>query len=294
MTGSPQPFALPQNLVEAPEIDGRTTWLASLPQSVSEIASRWSLTVGDPFQPGGETAWVAPVRDASGEEMVLKVGWRHPEALHEAAGLRAWDGNGAVRLYAAEETEDTTYLLLEACQPGTPLSDLPEEEQDLVVAEMLPRLWGVEVPDHPFRPLQQMCDEWADGFEARGGTAASSLDAGLVRAGIALLRSLPASAEREVLLSTDLHADNVLAARREPWLMIDPKPYVGDPTYDALQYVLHLESRLAADARGLVARLADLFELDRDRLALWLFARCVQESIDWPFLAAVARELAPA
>jgi hypothetical protein len=34
--------------------------------------------------------------------------------------------------------------------------------------------------------------------------------------------------------------------------------------------------------------------LDRDRLAQWLFARCVQESIDQPMLADIATRLAPA
>jgi streptomycin 6-kinase len=38
-----------------------------------------------------------------GTEMVLKIGWRHVEALHEADGLRVWAGGGAVQLYAADE-----------------------------------------------------------------------------------------------------------------------------------------------------------------------------------------------
>jgi streptomycin 6-kinase len=40
------------------------------------------------------------------------------------------------------------------------------------------------------------------------------------------------------LLATDLHTGNVLAAQRQPWLMIDPKPYVGDPCYDLGQHLL--------------------------------------------------------
>ena len=44
-----------------------------------------------------------------------------------------------------------------------------------------------------------------------------------------LFTSLPGTADRRVLLCTDLHAGNVLAAQRRPWLVIDPKPYVGDP-----------------------------------------------------------------
>ncbi len=55
-----------------------------------------------------------------------------------------------------------------------------------------------------------------------------------------------------MLLATDLHAGNVLRAEREPWLVIDPKPFVGDPTYDALQHMLNCDDRLRADPVGLV------------------------------------------
>ena len=223
---------------------------------------------------------------------MLKVGWRHPEALHEAEGLRAWAGRGTVRLIAAEEVDETVGLLLEACRPGTPLAHRPEEEQDLVVATLLRRLWIVPSTEHPFRSLQVMCDQWAAEFEMKVEAGRSTLDRGLAREGIALFRSLPASADREVLLCTDLHAENVLAAQREPWLVIDPKPYVGDPTYDPLQHLLNCERRLREDPRGLAARMADLLDLDRDRLLMWLFARCVQESPDWPLVAEVGRKLA--
>lgn len=73
----------------------------------------------------------------------------------------------------------------------------------------------------------------------------------------------------------------VLAAEREPWLAIDPKPYIGDPTYDPLQHLLNCNQRLVADPRGFARRIADLLHLDADRLQLWLFARCVIESAEW-------------
>jgi streptomycin 6-kinase len=93
------------------------------------------------------------------------------------------------------------------------------------------------------------------------------------------------------LLATDLHADNVLAAEREPWLVIDPKPYVGDPVYDPLQHLLNCPQRLHADPVGLAGRIADLLGLDQLRLRRWLFARCVQESPDEPLLADLARRI---
>jgi streptomycin 6-kinase len=216
------------------------------------------------------------------------VAWAHPEALHEADGLRAWAGHGAVLLLAAEESPDTIALLLERCRPGTHLADTPEPRQDAVVAALLRRLWSAPVEGYRFRPLQDMCNLWADQFDAWITLEPGLIDPGLARAGIALFRALPASADRRALLATDLHAGNVLAARREPWLLIDPKPYVGDPTYDPVQHLLNCEQRLHADPNGMALRMADLCGLDPLRMRRWLFARCVQVSPGEPALADVA------
>jgi streptomycin 6-kinase len=292
MSGSGGSLVMPCNLAAAAEREGRTAWLATLPSTVANMAERWGLCVGAPFEPGGCTAWVAPATGAAGTAMAIKIGWRHPEADHEADGLRVWAGEGAVRLFAAHDLGDTAVLLLERCLPGTSLASRPEPEQDTVVAGLLRRLWCVPPAGHGFRPLDEMCQRWADEFEAK--SAAGIGDRGLAREGIALFRSLPSTADRQVLLCTDLHAENVLAAGREPWLAIDPKPYVGDPTYDALQHMLNCPQRLRSDPQELARRMADLLDLDPERLLLWLFARCVQESADWPTLAAVARRVAPA
>jgi streptomycin 6-kinase len=274
----------------------RLAWLASLPLVVEELARVWSLVVGRPFQPGGSASWVAPAQGAAGEHLVLKVGWQHEESIHEADGLRAWNGRGAVRLVNSMVMGQTNALLLEACEPGNTVSEvLPPHEQDVVVAGLLRRLWIAPSADHPFRTLQSMCDHWAEQFEDRYANADPQLrlDPGMAKAGIDLFRSLPGTSGRTVLLCTDLHPENILAAQREPWLAIDPKAYIGDPTYDPLQYMLNHPARLRADPVAFAQRMADLLELDAQRLRLWLFARCVQESVREPHLQLVAKKLAP-
>lgn len=292
-------FELPGNLVEDVQRDPGAacrTWMAGLPVIVEALARSWSLDLGSPFQPGGTASWVAPARTTVGEHLVLKVGWRHDEAKHEADGLSAWAGRGAVRLVDALEVDNTSALLLEACEPGTLLSQmLAPQEQDAVVAGLL-RRWIEPPPGHPFRPLQHMRDAWADEFEEEYRAAVGDgpqLDPGLARAGLELFRCLPGTAERSVLLCTDLHHENVLAAEREPWLAVDPKPYLGDPTYDPLQHMLNFPGRLVADPDGFVRRMADLLDLDAQRLRQWLFARCVRESVTHAHLRSVAIHLAP-
>ena len=81
------------------------------------------------------------MQHAAGERLVSKVGWRHDEAWHEAAGLRAWNGDGVVCLVDSLVLGQTSALLLEACEPGTFLFDeLSASEQDAVIAGLLPRL----------------------------------------------------------------------------------------------------------------------------------------------------------
>src|SRR5260370_38437592 len=77
----------------------------------------------------------------------------------------------------------------------------------------------------------------------------------------------------EVLLATDLHAGNVLRSERESWLVIDPKPFVGGPAYDATQHLLNCDARLRSDPDGTIGRIADLLAVDRERVRLWTFAR---------------------
>ncbi len=287
-------FVLPRNLERGMLTPVRREWLARLPDTVYALADRWSLAVGQPYQPGGQCSWVAPARDAAGRDLVLKVGWRHGESEHEAEGLRAWQGRGAVELHDAYVTGSTSALLLERCRPGIPLGDaLPEPAQDEVVAGLLRRLWYEPPAGHPFRSLAQMCEEWADEFDGKFADDPGALDLGLARAGMELFRNLPRAPGPHLLLATDLHAGNVLAARREPWLMIDPKPYVGDPAYDVLQHLLNCEARLLVDPRGTARRMAGLLDLDAERVLLWLFARAVQESPQQPWLRSVAAALAP-
>jgi streptomycin 6-kinase len=282
--------------VREDNLPDRHAWLARLPALIADIAAGWELELGEAFEPGGYCAWVAPARTAAGDDVVLKVAWDHWEADHEAEGLRAWDGQGAIRCLRSGVREDAAVLLLERCRPGRQLgATLPEPEQDVIIAGVLHRLWEAQPhPGAPFRPLTFMCERWAASFERRFAADARGLDPGMARAGLAALREPPAAGGREVLLCTDLHAGNVLAAQREPWLAIDPKPFVGDPAYDTVQHMLNCDARLASDPAALARRMAGLLDLEPDRVMHWLFARCAQEALDDSSMREPARRLASA
>jgi streptomycin 6-kinase len=267
------PARLAANCRTNPE---RTDWLGRLPDTLRILERRWSLTIGEPFD--GEDvscSWVSPVGLADGTSAVLKLGIPHMEGEHELQGLRFWNGDPTVRLLSADE--ELGAMLLERCHPGTPLRALPETAQDLVIAGLLRRLWRVPAAPHPFRPLAALMKHWTE--ETLADTERWP-DPGLVRAGLRLFRELPRTAPVEVLLTTDLHAGNVLQAEREPWLVIDPKPFAGDPAYDATQHLFNCDARLRSDPDRTIGRMAELLSVDRVRVRLWTFARAAAEPRD--------------
>jgi streptomycin 6-kinase len=292
MTWLPTLIGIPARLATAcADSPERAAWLARLPGTLRDLQQRWSLTIAVPFDGDDVGAsWVAPVTLASGAAAVLKVSMPHMEGAHEIEGLRFWNGDPTVTLLAGDD--DLGAMLLERCEPGTALRSLPELEQDVEIAGLLRRSWRIPIAPHPFRPLSAMTAYWS----AETFTQAEHWpDPGLVREGLRLFQELSHSASWQPLLVTDLHAGNVLRADRKPWLVIDPKPFVGDPAYDATQHLLNCASRLRSDPEDTIRRFADLLDVSPERVRLWTLARAAaQPRENWEDdpLFALARTLA--
>jgi streptomycin 6-kinase len=267
-------------------------WLDRLPETVDDLEHRWSLTFTSPFDADeGSCAWVAPVIRADGTPAVLKLGMPHFEGTHELQGLRFWNGDPTVRLLEADE--DLGAMLLERCDPRTALRGQPEHEQDVAIAGLLRRLWRPPPAGHPFRPLSALMEHWSN--ETRED-ADRWPDPALVREGLHLFAELPRASTEQMLLATDLHAGNVLRSQREPWLVIDPKPFVGEPAFDVTQHLFNGPTRLRAHPDATIRRIADLCAVDHERIRLWTFARAAAEPRDdWQASGpiAIARALSP-
>jgi streptomycin 6-kinase len=267
------PFELAKNCGKSPE---GTAWLEELPNVLHEIKERWSLTLETPFDSEAVScSYVAKVVRKDGTPAVLKLGMPHMEGQHEIEGLRFWDGNPTVRLYEADE--ELNAMLLERCNPGMALRGEAEDEQDAVISSLLRRLWRKPTGPHRFRPLSALMEYWSAATVAR---IDEWPDRALVREGLELFKELPRSTSREVVLATDLHAGNVLRAEREFWLAIDPKPFLGDPAYDATQHLFNCQARLRSDVHGTIRKFAEFLGVDHGRVRLWMFARCAAEPRD--------------
>lgn len=216
---------------------------------------------------------VLPVeRTADGTRAALKMQILDDETEGEPIGLRVWDGAGVVRLLDHDAATGT--MLLERLDEARPLTSVADTREALgVVAGLLARLVAVPAP----QGLRGLGDI-AAGMLAEVPGAAERLDA----EDAAVLRDC-AAAVREVagepgdrLLHWDLHLGNILAAEREPWLAIDPKPLAGDPGFDLLPALLD-----RFDPDEVLWRFDLLAEVvgDRERAVAWTLGRVLQNGL---------------
>src|SRR5438876_2184397 len=269
---------LPEQLIaNCRKMPERQEWLVSLPAMLEELTSRWSLCIDAPFDHADVTcSWVAAVLRADGMPAVLKIGMPHMEGADEIHGLRFWNGDPTVQLLEADDERGA--MLLERCVPGYMLRSEPEEKQDPVIAALLKRLWRRSTSlngIHAFRHLSELLNVWR---QETLDQAQHWPDAGLVREGLQIFEALGKPAPTDTLLATDLHAGNVLRSQREPWLVIDPKPFVGDRAYDATQHLFNCDERLRTNPLPTIERFASLLDVDAERVRLWIFARAAAES----------------
>jgi streptomycin 6-kinase len=256
---------------------GGGDWLERLPRLVDECAERWSLRLGDPFDPA-HISLVVPVVQ-NGTPAILKVNFPEPESEREADALACWGGSGAVRLIAYDE--ERRALLLERCEPGEQLWSVADEDAaNAAAAAVLRRIWRPAPAGHRYRLLAGEAERWAlelpRGWERLG----RPFEPALLEAAVDACRELGPTQRELVVCHQDFHGGNVLRATREPWLAIDPKPLVGEREFDAASLLRDRRWELGQpdDDERLRRRLdllVDELELDRVRTRRWGIAHAL-------------------
>ena len=250
-------------------------WLHGVPQLIEECAAEWELTIGEPYT-AGAAGYTVRADCADGIPAVLKLIYPHREAEHEATALEVWDGDGAVRLLAHDD--ERWAVLIERCEPGTLLAQIDGDAALDVLIGLLPRLWRRVT--EPFRPLAEEAAWWIEYLPDEWERAGRPFERRLLDEAIDLLETLSQSQGEQVLVHQDLHTDNVLAAQREPWLVIDPKPLIGEREFAVAPIVRDFElGHSRRDALNRVDRLTSELGLDRERVLGWT----VGQSVAWAF-----------
>jgi streptomycin 6-kinase len=222
----------------------------------------------------GSGSIVLQVRTSDGARAVLKISLPDAASEHEHLVLRRWGGNGAVRLLRADPRRRA--LLLERLRPDS-LTALTDVEACEIVAGLYPR---IHVPAMPQLPaLTSYVERWTSDFESLPRSA--PIPHRLVEQAIVLGREL-ADGPTNSVVHGDLDYGSVLAADREPWLVIAPKPMNGDPHFDLAPMLWSRWGELTGNIRDGVRRrfytLIDAAGLDEDRARAWVVVRVVLEA----------------
>ena len=164
-------------------------------------------------------------------------------------------------------------MLLERCDPGTPLLELDDDDAGDVVADLLPRLW--KSPPQTLRLASDLALRWIDELPRQWHATGRPFERSLLDAAVDALRELGPTQGPLVLSNEDFHAGNVLRGTREPWLAIDPKPIAAEREFTVLAMIRDRPDEVLAGPRPLprlrrrLDRLSSDLSLDRERMRDW-------------------------
>ena len=181
--------------------------------TAEEVAREWDVPLGERLL-SGRFSYVA----FAGDDAVLKVvPVEDDEADHEADALALLAGDGAVRLLRHDRARRA--ILIERARPGHDASQLSEPEAIRVAVAAAKRFWRPAARGSPYRWIGDHVPRWLD----------NAGDHYLVREAKEIYATMhPSDA---TLVHGDFHHHNLLS-HRDGWVVIDPKPMVGDPEFD--------------------------------------------------------------
>lgn len=275
---------IPGSLDRWRRVPGGRAWLAGLPAIVEACAEAWELKLGEPYS-GGKVGLALRAERADGTPAVLKVNFPSRDSAHEAAALAHWEGDGAVHLL--EHDPAHAALLIERCDPGGQLSDVPDEDEaNTVAARLLSKIWRPPPEPHSFARLEDEAALRAQELPARWKALRRPFERSLLDAAVAAYTELGNSQPDRVVCHQDFHGGNVLRATRAPWLAIDPKPLIGERAFDTSWLLRDRRASTASEAhphrrmRRRLDLLSAQLDLDRERMRAWGVARAVAWGLD--------------
>ncbi|GLZ54274.1 aminoglycoside phosphotransferase family protein [Actinomycetospora sp. NBRC 106378] len=262
--------------------DDVEAWLDGVPALVARLARRWRVTP-DGAVLSGNSGLVVPA-----DRGVLKLTPDVMIAATEAAALQYW---APCRHVVNLLDHDDGALLLGRVRPGTAL---PSETGALDVVPALRDLMTAEGPLPDLPPLGARIAFWLGRVREQVVDEALDDRIPLGRLDDAAHRAAALGAERghHGVVHGDLHPANLLAGP-DGAVVIDPRPHLGDRTFDLVDLVLLDPDALDGTVEGLAR---ELDGVDPDRLHAWCHALAPANAVaalrtapDAPHTAALVR-----
>jgi streptomycin 6-kinase len=210
------------------------------------------------------------------------------ENRSEPTALRAYDGDGAVRLL--EYDPGSGAMLLERARPGTALleHDFPglseraaARERFTVACDLFRRLWRAPAPAADLPDIPRAVDllkGWSDRFGTDAEQSPPDI-AKILALGVDLCAAL-ADAEAIGIANRDNHLSNVIKAEREPWLLIDPKPVLAERAFDGGYFLFKQQFHGPLGGTELLHIVSDALSADLERVRAWAMLQTVLQIAD--------------
>ena len=214
----------------------------------------------------------------SGHRVVLKI-TKVADELHSGKVLRAFAGDGAVRVYESE----TGAVLLEQLEPGEQLVNLVKRGEDDEATRILSQV----IEKLAYRKAPVECPtvaDWGCGFDRHLESGDRQIPLELVHEARELFQNLATSQRTTMLLHGDLQHYNVLFDNKRGWIVIDPKGVVGELEYEVgaiLRNPVELPEFYTTPEiiNRRLRTLSDLLHLNHARALNWSFAQAVLSAI---------------
>ena len=242
--------------------------------TAQEVAREWGVPLGERLV-AGRFSYVA----FAGDDAVLKVvPVEDDEADHEADALALLAGDGAVRLLRHDRARRA--ILIERARPGYDASGLPEPQAIRVSIAAAKKFWRPAQHGKPFRWIGDHVPRWLD----------NAGDHYLVRQAKEIYETMhPSDA---TLVHGDFHHHNLLS-NDDGWVVIDPKPMVGEPEFDVPTFLWNPigHQPTTESVESWIAAFADA-GLDANLLRKWAIVRGTYQGL--PLSHGLTAETSPA
>lgn len=206
--------------------------------------------------------------------VVLKITKQPGDESHSGEVLKAYAGNGAVRVYQSE----TGAVLLERLEPGEQLVDVvkrgDDDEATKILAGVIARLANHEAP-----AVCPTVADWGRGFDRYLESGNDQIPRAVVQEAHEIYQELVNSQRRTMLLHGDLQHYNVLFDNERGWIAIDPKGVVGELEYELCALLRNpMELPAFINPETIKRRLEILttaLQLDYSRALRWSYAQSI-------------------
>jgi streptomycin 6-kinase len=168
-------------------------------------------------------------------------------------------------------------MILEKVLPGEKLSLLPnDEESTIIMSQVMKNLW-TKAPINSCIPTIYQREEDFKQIRIENKNGIGPLSKEMLIEAEEIFSKLTSTIKDQFLLHGDFHHYNVLSAKNNTWVAIDPKGLIGEREYDVIQFLMN---KLPVDKIvDVIDRRIDILvgqlDLNKERILLWGYCHSI-------------------